>query len=219
VKIAHVYAGVVNDPITTFDDINRHCISLWADLCFCEDEQSRKLVESLWIKINKLTSDHWENHTYNVGITHLDDLEIDESLVPNEPYDLVLYNPVKYDLNGAEFRISEPERKMIAIGPNPDPNPLKEFVEYTYDNVPQPQFFGLLKNCERFITNSSAAYYEAPYFLKPEQIILIGNRNKNRSTPKTLETGASDKIVKILKEFLNIIITNKEVKKNDKRQN
>jgi len=38
-----------------------------------------------------------------------------------------------------------------------------------------------LKNCRRFITNSSCSYYEAPFFLKPKQIIKIGIRNKNRS--------------------------------------
>ena len=35
------------------------------------------------------------------------------------------------------------------------------------------------------------------------KIIPIGERNKNRSTPEKLETGASDKIVKILEEYFD----------------
>jgi len=49
-------------------------------------------------------------------------------------------------------------------------------------SLPRPQFLGLLKNCKRFMTNSSCEYYEAPLFLKPEQIIHIGERNKERGS-------------------------------------
>ena len=75
----------------------------------------------------------------------------------------------------------------------------------TFLNVPRPQFLGLLKNCKRFITNSSAAYYEAPAFLLPEQIIIVGDRNKERSsnfyglTP--LIEGASNRIIDELERW------------------
>ena len=95
------------------------------------------------------------------------------------------------------------ERKHIVIGPNPDPQIFnnKMIRCNTYNNLPRPQFLGLLKNCKRFISNSSATIYEAPHFLKPEQIVHIGDRNKNRDKGP-FEIGASDKIVKILKEYL-----------------
>jgi UDP-N-acetylglucosamine 2-epimerase len=74
-------------------------------------------------------------------------------------------------------------------------------VDIYYPNLPRPQFLGLLKNCHRFVTNSSCAIYEAPHFLKPEQIVQIGNRNLNRPRGP-FEPGASDRIVAILKDYL-----------------
>lgn len=220
VKIAHFYAGIVNSPLSTLDDVNRHVITLWSDIAFCEDRESTRRVFSLWITIGKIDKKEFyvnlkplsEYRIHEVGISHLDDLEIDKSLVPDEPYDLVLYNPttaIKEDMKLGYFE----NDLVIFIQPNPDS---KEFMkdwniakkksfknEIFYDNLPRSQFFGLLKNCSRFIGNSSSAYYEALHFLREDQIIMIGERNKNRSTPKKLEIGASDKIVKILEEYFS----------------
>src|SRR5512138_2605050 len=109
VKIAHFYAGVVNDPITTFDDIDRHCITLWSDIQFCEDLES--YLHAGLLKVAMLPRIHGERtgaeNAHIVGISHLDDLEVDESKVPVEddysedlcdewevttPYDLLLIN-------------------------------------------------------------------------------------------------------------------------------
>jgi hypothetical protein len=219
VKIAHFYAGIVNDPITTYDDVDRHCITLWSDIQFVENENARQVVDDLFWAINPWISDR--GHAPNchiVGISHLDDLEIDESKVPimetktwvssihNEwkksirPYDLVLinYEPLG---NNPRFNFIK-EQYIIQIGGNPD-GKIKNAPssDECYTNLPRPQFLGLLKNCQRFITNSSAAIYEAPHFLKPEQIVMVGDRNKNR--PKgPFQTGASDRIVEILREYL-----------------
>jgi len=206
IPIAHLYAGVTNN-ISTLDDINRHCITLWADLVFCEDYKAAAKVFYLWYGIKKImpkmlvygAETLFKYNIHVVGITHLDDLEIDERLVPKVPYDLVLINPTT---SIDEIPSYVTDKKTIVIGSNPDIPFNKGFRDKAdYDNLPRPKFLGLLKNCSRFITNSSSAYYEAPYFLKPEQIILIGKRNKNRSTPTKLEVGASDKIVKIIKEW------------------
>ena len=204
VKIGHVYAGVVSDPLATLDDINRHCISLWADICFCEDYISTLKVADLWSTIGKtnINLDKFEYEKigiYEVGITHLDDLEVNESLIPSEAYDLILMNTTTTIEDPINMFI--PNKKTIRIGGNPDGKSHSIGVDIDYDNLPRPQFLGLLKNCTRFITNSSAAYYEAPHFLAPKQIIMVGERNKNRSTPQKLETGASDKIVQILSEY------------------
>jgi UDP-N-acetylglucosamine 2-epimerase len=103
---------------------------------------------------------------------------------------------------GVEFSDSRHKGTMcVQIGGNPDGTTIQlPGVQY-YDNLPRPQFLGLLKNCQRFITNSSCAIYEAPHFLKPEQIIMVGDRNKNRPRGP-FQTGASDRIVSILKEYL-----------------
>lgn len=208
VKIAHLYAGVVNDPITTFDDVDRHCITLWSDIQLCE---SMDAVMNVWALKDGAGLPF---NDYCVGITHLDDMVIDESLVPIdymptpdgdqkviEPYDLVLFNTEPL-VENVSVDLLIGTTKTILIGSNPDgrtPLPVERFDEY-YPNLPRAQFLGLLKNCRRFITNSSAAIYEAPYFLKPEQIIMVGLRNRNRTFPDC-KPGGSDRIVEVLKEY------------------
>jgi len=232
IPIIHYGSGITN-TLATFDDYNRHCISLYADVCLCENEQSAEKVlklkneiKEVWIPPSHLETHGvlercYMNNIFIVGNLYLESLnEINESLVPSEPYDLVLINPETLDKE-SELTPINIERKMILIGPNPDEGStslidfrfprgnLKTFsggaFQEIYENLPRPQFLGLLKNCTRFITNSSSAYYEAPHFLKPEQIIQVGERNKNRSTPRTWNQDykTSEKIVQIIKKWWN----------------
>ena len=231
IKIAHLGAGIIDYSFVLFDDINRWCISLYADIAFCEDHASAIRLLKFWEDIGRnsvkeIQNVHIVGNFYEIN-------EIDESLVPRyrycdkceimrdcsepngigciEPYDLVLINAVTTKENKSTGRIEShfdsglfgkdmDMSNTIWIGANPDFS-IKSVPCTYYDNLPRPQFLGLLKQCKRFFTNSSCSYYEAPYFLKPEQIIQVGLRNKGRSTPKDLEIGASDKIVKILKEW------------------
>lgn len=210
VKIAHFYAGVVNDPITTFDDVDRHCITLWSDIQFCENFEAWNRVMALFSCFKPPYTLH-DGTAYVVGISHLDDLVVDESKVPKypqfqnpnydivKPYDLVLLN--SEPLSDKDLKYPDTINAIIQIGGNPDGIMAKLKNAYYYPNLPRPQFLGLLKNCQRFITNSSAGIYEAPHFLKPEQIIMVGDRNKNRPRGP-FKTGASDRIVSILREYL-----------------
>lgn len=216
VPIAHVYAGVgCNQAL--FDDINRHVITLYSDIQFCESDSAAKRVENLLTAIGK--KPNW----YVVGITHLDDVTISEKYVPKEPYDLVVYNPVTAYNKLKNITIMADELNQIRelikksglvyfISSNPDPGAY--FISNHYEdiklkinansvylpNLERPEFLGLLKNCSRFIGNSSAAVYEAPHFLKPEQIVHIGERNRDRDKgPFTPD--ASDRIVEVLKKW------------------
>lgn len=219
VKIAHFYAGVVNDPITTFDDVDRHVISLWADILFVESEDCKFHLAGFDGGYDMHPTGLFSvgcpgffslkgDNIHVVGISHLEDLEIDECKVPGEPYNLILRNKPPLGDTTRELKDilmvlmeHQLKRKNILIGGNPDGViGVPEGFVY-YPNLPRSQFLGLLKNCQRFITNSSAAIYEAPHFLKPEQIVMVGDRNKNR--PKgPFQTGASDRIVEILREYL-----------------
>ena len=228
VKIAHYQAGVVNDPITTFDDVDRHVITLWSDIQFVENNEAEDMVYILKLAQKGFDTerDHGSYNPYmkifNVGCTHLDDLSVDESKVPingyagyRDPYDLILINypplsptgktPMEIGKRLTESIIKEfvPNRKKIWIGGNPD-GYFKFECENSiyYDHLPRPQFLGLLKNCQRFITNSSCAITEAPYFLKPEQIVMVGDRNRNRPAVEC-KPGGSDRIVAILKDYAN----------------
>jgi GDP/UDP-N,N'-diacetylbacillosamine 2-epimerase (hydrolysing) len=211
IPIAHYYGGVINDPITTYDDIDRHVITLWSDIQFVESEDAAGVVWDLKHSVGLKSNAHV------VGISHLDDLYVDdveEELIPDVPYDLILYNtPTKTD---SEKEIKEfiewlkydkeqfGERYIILISSNPDGDMdklLLPYVDRIITHLPRSQFLGLLKHCNQFISNSSAAIYEAPYFLKPDQIVMIGDRNRNRPQVSCVP-GASDKIVRILKEYL-----------------
>lgn len=212
IPIIHYGSGITN-TIAMFDDINRHSISLMADICLCEDLDSKRKTLFLWQDIGKIpknidtSQNTFEKYNiHRVGNLYLDTIDdIDESLVPDEPYDLQLVNPET--LGDMDVTYSYYKYKKIIIGCNPDKraseNITGEIVLNYYKNLPRSQFLGLLKNCQYFITNSSSAYYEAPHFLKPEQIIQVGERNKNRSTPRewNQEYKSSDKIVKILRKW------------------
>lgn len=192
IPIAHYYGGVVNDPIVTYDDINRHCISLWSTLQFVESKIALMNIEFLFRVIHK------EPDCELVGTTHMENIVLDYDYVPKGEYDLILINPTTLSVDGIE--LWKTERKEIIIGSNPDGK--FPFIP-TYENLPRNQFLGLLSKCTRFITNSSSAIYEAPYLLNPEQIRMVGDRNRNRlgefyKHPKYL---ASELIVKKLKKW------------------
>jgi len=201
IKIAHFYAGILNPSFKMFDCIDRHIITLQSDIQFVESKDAGVNVCKLLNSIQKIPQ------CYNVGISHLDDIEIDESALPKEPYDLILINAVtrhkhtRFDVYKDLLNIDFLDKK-IQIGSNADGDmiPLKN-CEY-FKTLPRPIYLGLLKNCNRFISNSSDIYYMAPALgLKPEQIIQVGLRNINRESKGPFLTGASDKIVKVLEEL------------------
>jgi UDP-N-acetylglucosamine 2-epimerase len=99
VPIAHVYAGV-NNNIATLDDINRHIITAWSDIQFCESQEAVYRANDIMTAVGKSIK-----NAHLVGITHLDDLEVSEAMVPDVPYDLVLFNPVTYGSDGARCTV------------------------------------------------------------------------------------------------------------------
>lgn len=211
IPIAHLYAGIVVDGEPTKDEVYRHCISLMSDIQFCESFNAENNLFLLFNVVKK------KKDSYIVGITHFDDLLIDESLVPKGKYNLILYNPIK-DILKMEWEINEIRKKTkfgeiqnVIIDSNADNwfdnskdlyyNLAWNDKTWFYKSLPRPQFFGLIKNCNKFISNSSAIHYEAPCFLKPEQIIPIGIREKERTPVDITKIGASDKIIKYLKKW------------------
>ncbi len=215
IPIAHLGAGVINDIGNNWDDVLRHNITSMAEIALCEDNISRNNTEKLWNAIGKISrkDDYYWRNIHVIGNPYADGLNnIDTSLCPDEPYDLILinYETINSDVENYEMYKqavdSVKEKVAIYIGGNPDGRfggtyITNDTLKY-YDNLPRPKYLGLLKNCSHFISNSSSIYYEAfPLGLKEEQIILIGKRNLNRSTPTDLEGGSTEKILKILKDW------------------
>jgi len=150
--IIHYYAGVKQKYLTTYDDYLRHCITLLSNEQWVESKRAKKVVRKLCKAVNKTPN------IKIVGSNHLKGVTLDYSKVPEEPYNLVLYNPCT-------------KIKEIFIGPNPDKQ---------YASLPQEQLLGLVKKCERFYTNSSCGVYEAPFLIDKKKIIQLGKRNDGR---------------------------------------
>ena len=190
------YLGGVFSYSATFDDVSRHVISLFSHVICVESEAAKRILV-------KSGEEPWR--IIVTGTSHFDDLEIDTSLCPGEPYDLVLMNPTTIYSETLKTVFG---RRIVVVGPNEDYASFDEAklidgvnVKVTlHPNVERPRFLGLLKNCRRFVSNSSATLYEAPYF--GVEVVNPSIRNSERTSPdqKLLE-GGSDKVVKLLCEL------------------
>jgi len=217
VKFAHIYAGI-NNNIGTTDDVNRHVMTLQSTIQFCESNMAYNTVWDLRRRIGLN-----DEHIHVVGITHMDDAKIEKWGIPEEPFDIVAYNPPATHLNNDDqLEIIEEEwarvqnltkgsKRVLALFPAPDKGNvfIRDMLEVmrtrgwtVIPSLPREQYFYALQHCDRFISNSSATYYEAPVLMKdPQKIIRIGLRNANRDEC-VYETGASDRIVKITEAYL-----------------
>lgn len=175
-KIIHYHAGELN-TITTLDDINRHIITLWSDIQLCTSEEAKFNIEQLCLVLRK------EPNAHVVGTTLLDDLIVSYAAVPEQEYNVILYNPTTL------FK----ERINFFIGPNED-------VRWI-SNLPREQYLGLVSKARLFVSNSSSSVYEAPWLLDHNQIKQIGQRNKNRTKPD-FTSGAATKIKRLLKRVI-----------------
>ncbi len=226
--IGHLYAGDHN-TIATFDDKHRHAITLYSDIQFCSCpasfENIGKLLYAAGIKPNAycVGATHFDGK-------NIEEIKTNEyGLHTYKPYILILINSeTKGDDNKlieetmlklTQFFPSESPYKFrfnIAKGNNDNEDiETKLFTEImrrtdgginiVRDNRQNHDFFlSLIANSYMFITNSSAAIYEAPMFLNKENIIIVGERNKNRTPiPRESHTGlASKKTAKLIKQFL-----------------
>lgn len=199
-RIIHLWAGEISQG--THDEVYRHAMTIMSEIHLCTNPEAEKRVIELCKSIDK------QPETYVIGNLMLDNLESDKSKVPKTPYDLVLYNPptslskkeISKEIEQIKILLN---KKYIWIEPNGDfgSELIKNYV--THSNLPRSEFLGLMKSCDRFITNSSCMYYEAPFLLRPEQIISIGERNINRESKfaNMKIKNASDNIIRILKEL------------------
>jgi len=201
-KIIHLWAGELTHAEDE-DEVYRSTMTLMSELQLCNNEKAKDRVVRLCEAVDKQPNAHV------VGNVMLDSLKIDESKIPEGDYDLVLYNPPTRKSRQDIFNEINQIKKLITdipymwIAPNGDRG--SEFVMpyVTTNTLPRPMFLGALKNCRRFISNSSCMWSEAQFLLKPEQIIPIGVRNSNRESREADMSikNASDNIIKILEKL------------------
>ena len=200
-KIIHLWAGEISQG--THDEVYRHSITIMSCMQLCTNNKAKDRVISLCKSIDK------KPNVYVIGNVMLDNMEIDENDIPDEPYDLILYNPptqlnelqIGNELVSITKLISN--NKYIWIESNGDSgsNIVNRLVNTK--NLPREKFLGLLKNCKRFISNSSCIFYEAEFLLDMNKIIPIGIRNVDRESSMSNMTisGASNNIISIFRSL------------------
>lgn len=199
--IIHLWAGEI--AMGDHDEVYRHAMTLMSNLQLCTNEKARQRVLKLCNAIDK------KSNAYVIGNLMLDDMRTDETLIPNNPYVLILYNPpdiltfrdIELDLADIQNFIKKSESEYIWIEPNRSKfaDIIIPFV--THKTLERRKFLGLLKNCQYFLTNSSSQYFEAPHFLNKNQIVSVGERNKERESKYANMNikNATRNIIKILK--------------------
>jgi len=201
--IIHLWAGEISQG--TEDEVYRHSMTLMSMMQLCTNFHALRRVCELCSAVNKTSN------AYVVGNVMLDDLSVDESVVPTYPYNLVLYNPptllaeeeIIRELKEIEQILAEKKLQYIWIEPNHDKHSDLIDAYVTHFTFPRKQFLGLIKHCQCFITNSSCQYYEAPFLTSKDKITSIGERNKDRESKYAdmTEKGATKKIIKILESL------------------
>ena len=224
IPIGHLYAGDHN-TVATFDDTHRHAITLYSRIQFCSNDESMANVRRMMREAGLASN------AYTVGATHFDsnNPEVIKNKYrdykfnfPNEKggFVLVSINSETYGddkrliaevLDKASFYRSH---KFVQIRGNGDDHVDNtiftrldtESVDVIYlDRCQHDLYLYLMMNCLAFITNSSAAIYEAPHLLREDQIVMVGLRNKGRtSVPIFAHDGqASNRIANLIKRFLD----------------
>jgi len=202
IPIIHFHAG--DTGTQSNDEVYRAMISMMASVHLCNGPTAKNVVIDLLTAVKRSTE-----HVYDVGSTMLDEIEINTSLCPDEPYDLVMYHPPANDPELINMELDEIEKLLdpdvvtIWFAPNGDLGSdiiirrITQSDALFYIDIPRPQFLGRVSRCRRFIGNSSSMVCEAPMWLREEQIIHVGNRNRNRSHDE-IRPGGTDRIIEIL---------------------
>jgi UDP-N-acetylglucosamine 2-epimerase len=209
IPIVQLASGDLSEEISLVDDYFRHLITILSSTQVGFTEKSKEKSDNIMSILNlKNNSAYFPNPSLS-DIT----LKIDND---SKKYDLILVHPQSLSEKGTSSDAKEvleyfnSEKMTVVIKGNKDKNyeilyslwqDLESYKNVAvYENLKKEDFIKLLANCDRFITNSSCSFYEAPIFLSKDQIFHIGNRNKNREEAKytASDIKSSDKIVKFI---------------------
>ena len=204
IPIIHLWAGEISQG--THDEVYRHAITLMSDIQLCTNKTAAKRVKDLCSSVDKFYK------VFIVGNVMLDNMDTfmskSMSEIPETEYDVVLYNPptrvpasvVIKELQEINDMLDKP---YVWIESNGDmySDLVNKFVNTK--TLDRDIFLWHLYHCDRFITNSSCAYYEGQFLVDKDKLIMIGERNKNRESKYGDMTGknASENIMSILRKL------------------
>lgn len=226
-----ITASILNIPIIHsgggqstggIDNNIRHSISKLAHIHLVRSEiQIKRLL--------KLGEQSWRIH--NIGNVFIDTIKNSRFLTKTEieskfsinldnPLLLVIFHIDTLDLptsikiaNALVDALLSLDLQTILIYPNTDAGGKKLLQIYKrlegnsnikiIQNLPQNQYFSIMKNATVFIGNSSSGVIEAPYFNLP--FINLGERQKNRDKMNNIIEigGETEEIVHIVQKILN----------------
>ena len=194
VPIAQLASGDLSEEISLVDDYFRHIITIMSKKKVCFSQKSLKRSIKMLSEINLAENcEYFPNPTLSEFNFNNDSPTVSKS---QDVYDLVLLHPQSLSREGtvkdknAALSHIDPSKKTIVIRGNMDQNydvlydcwdSMSDLENITIiDHLGKNEFIFTLSNADRFITNSSCSYYEAPLFLNEEDIVRIGRRNRNR---------------------------------------
>ena len=221
IQIAHFHAG--DTGTVSKDEVYRHVISLMASVHLCNGPTAKNVVIDLLTAVKRSTEhvyDVGSTAMDDVEIVNFLDGVVPYDLVLYHPpgdapklideeldeIERIITTNIVYEGGDVE---DVSHRHVYWIHPNGDPGStiIMNRIEkvwrslggrlYTYANLPRSAFLGLMKNCSRCIGNSSSMVCEAPVWLREDQIIHIGDRNRCRSFDE-IRVGGTSRIIKIL---------------------
>lgn len=209
IPIVQYHAGDAGVGKGNFDDDIRNMITLMSTFQFCNGRKSYERCIEFLKSAKKDTSKCCE-----VGSMAIEGVKLDYSIVPEEKFDLVLYNTPAADLSLIDGELSQIEKLLnkytIWVFPNEDfgrdcviatiKKLEDEKLVHGCKTLPRNQFLALTKEADRVIGNSSSFKLELPFYRKG--YIHVGVRNKDREAIEP-GIGASDKMVEIITRWLD----------------
>ena len=228
IPIGHLYSGDLNTDVS--DDIHRAAITLYSNIQFCSclesTENTIRLMRAAGLvpdanyvgathfngkNIEEIKANEYGLHTYKPYILILinsenkgNDEKIIEEVLEKIKYFLPSEHPCKFRFNIAKGNNDNEdlETKLFTeIMKKTDGE-----INIVRDNRQNHNFFlSLIANSYMFITNSSAAIYEAPALINQENIIIVGNRNKERthiSMDLAHDGKVSQRVAQLIKTYL-----------------
>ena len=192
VPIAHIGGGDMT--LGSYDDAMRDCISRMASVHLATSKAAQQRLKSRGYLC-----------AHMIG-----NLAADEILCGNwmrerliaEPYVVVSYQAETIDdtVDLAAVNAAIAGREAVWITPNHDRGSERIPKGESFN---RPNFLNLLYHCEEFIGNSSAMLYEAPAL--GVKCHMIGKRQQGRVYPPPGDGHASERIVKVLKDYLQCL--------------
>jgi len=209
IKIVHIAAGDYSESTIIYDQYIRPMITIPSNFQICFSKESKKNVDKLFSSIPYLKSKSYflGNPVFkNVNLSKLE-RKFDEN------YNLVLLHPqslskkeTKEDIKKLQEKLEK--KKTVFLLGNKDKNAEIIFNFYKklkqknknyifIKSLPKEKYFGLVKYCDKFFTNSSSI--DEIKFLNKDCLQIIGKRNKNRNKDEFNEN-APELLYKLLKK-------------------